>query len=219
MSAARSYARAMDMSGDLPQLELPGEPVELGGQPEVDSSASKRPKESRRASGGRRPAQPDDARAPRAAAAAAPSRPEGEGSGPSLDGLSIAGITRKRAAWVLAAAVTIWIVVVFARQVSDATAAGVRADRMRASNDALAAQVQDLQQEQNVIQRQAYIELAARSYGLGTANERPFAISPDAPPLPPDAPGSAAVRLGVQHRIRSPLDSWLTVLFGPTPGS
>jgi hypothetical protein len=44
--------------------------------------------------------------------------------------------------------------------------------------------------------------------------EIPFTLADDAPPLGPDAPGSAAVRLGAVADRRSPLESWLDLLFG-----
>ena len=53
---------------------------------------------------------------------------------PDLGGLPVAGITRRRVAWLLGALVSIWIVSVFARQVGDAGAAVDRADRLRFEN-------------------------------------------------------------------------------------
>jgi cell division protein FtsB len=135
---------------------------------------------------------------------------------PDLASLPIAGITRRRAAWVLAAIVSIWIVVVFARQVGDAGAATGRADRLRAENAVLVSQVDALSKELDVVQRQAFIEQQARAYGLGGARERPFTLGPGASPLPADAPGSASVRLGAQTASISPLDAWLDLLFGPS---
>jgi hypothetical protein len=38
-------------------------------------------------------------------------------------------------------------------------------------------------------------------------------LDPDAPPLPDNAPGSAALRVGAPPAI-SPLESWLSLLFG-----
>jgi hypothetical protein len=75
--------------------------------------------------------------------------------------------------------------------------------------------VAGLERELELIGRQAFIEQAARSYRLGTGTEIPFTLDPDAPPLPADAPGSAAVKLGAEPANRSPLDAWLEVLFGP----
>jgi cell division protein FtsB len=136
----------------------------------------------------------------------------------SLDGLSVAGITRRRAAFALAALVTVWVVAVFARQVGDASAATARADRIRAENVEIAANVADLRSELQLIQTQSYIEQQARGYGLGNPRERPFALAGEADPLPSDAPGSAGLRLGAQSEKRSPFESWLSVLFGPDPG-
>lgn len=138
------------------------------------------------------------------------------GRGPDLGALPIAGITRRRVAWALAAFVSIWIVAVFARQVGDAGAAADRADRLRAENAVLASQVEALEEELDLVQRQAFIEQQARAYGLGGAHERPFALAPDASPLPADAPGSASARLGAVPPRTAPVDAWLDLLFGPT---
>jgi cell division protein FtsB len=135
---------------------------------------------------------------------------------PDLAALPIAGITRRRTAWVLAAIVSIWILAVFARQVTDAGAATGRADRLRAENAVLVSQVDALSQELDVVQRQSFIEQQARAYGLGGARERPFTLGPDASPLPANAPGSASVRLGAPTASISPLEAWLDLLFGPS---
>ena len=135
---------------------------------------------------------------------------------PDLTGLSVAGITRRRVAWGLAAIVSIWIVAVFTRQVIDVAAASDRAAQLRLDNAGLASQVDDLQRELDLVQRQAFVEQEARAYGLGTRGERPFSLSPDASPLPADAPGSASVRLGARPVRTSPLDVWLDLLFGPS---
>lgn len=136
--------------------------------------------------------------------------------GPDLAGLTIAGITRRRVAWMLAAVVSIWIVAVFARQVGDAGAAVDRADRLRLDNTGLASQVEDLQQELDLVQRQAFVEQQARANGLGGKGEHPFVVGPGASQLAADAPGSAAVRLGATAARTSPLDVWLNLLFGPS---
>lgn len=135
----------------------------------------------------------------------------------SLQGLSVAGITRRRTAVLLGAVVALWIVIVFARQVGDAAAATARADRIRADNAALATEVASLQAELRLVQGPEYIAQQARGYGLGTPQERPFALAPGAPPLASGAPGSAALRLGAVAAARSPLETWLSLLFGPSP--
>lgn len=139
------------------------------------------------------------------------------GGPPQLDlaGLPVAGITRRRMAFLAAAFVCAWIVVVFARQVGEASAATTRAEQMRLANAELAADVASLEQELELIQRQEYILQQARGFRLGAPNEIPFTLSPDAPPLTADAPGSASVRLGAGEPPITPLESWLSLLFGP----
>ena len=137
-------------------------------------------------------------------------------SSPDLSGLPLAGITRRRVAWVLAGVVSIWIVMIFVRQVTDANAATGRADQLRTTNGVLASHVDALQRELNLIQRQTFIEQQARAYGLGGPRERPFELAPGASPLPVDAPGSASVALGADSGHQAPLDVWLELLFGPS---
>jgi hypothetical protein len=136
---------------------------------------------------------------------------------PSLEGLAVAGFTRRRVAGLVGAMVVAWILVAFARQIGDAATKAAEADRARLANADLAAAVSSLQRELELVQRQVYIEQQAHGIGLGQARDHAFALEPGAPPLPADAPGSAAVRLGAAAASPSPLDSWLSVLFGPAP--
>ena len=132
-----------------------------------------------------------------------------------LTGLSIAGITRRRVGWVAAGLVSIWIVIAFARQVGDAGAAANRAAQLAEDNAALAAEVQALQDEVNLIVRPQYVALAARGAGLGEPREIPFTLSPSVAAPVDGAPGSASVRLGAGLDRQTPLESWLSLLFGP----
>jgi cell division protein FtsB len=133
-----------------------------------------------------------------------------------LTGLSVAGITRRRIGWVSAALVAAWIVVVFARQVGDAQAASNRATQLAADNDALAAEVQQLQDEVDLVTKPGYVAMEARGYGLGNPREIPFTLDPAVPAPVDGAPGSASVRLGTTTDHQTPLESWLQLLFGPT---
>jgi len=132
----------------------------------------------------------------------------------SLSDLPVAGLTRRRIGLLIAAVVAAWVIVLFARQVGEASEAASRADAVRISNVTLAADVNGLERELDLIQRQAYIEQQARTYRLGTPQEIPFILADGAPSLAPDAPGSASVRLGATTERRSPLDAWLDLLFG-----
>ncbi len=133
---------------------------------------------------------------------------------PDLATLPIVGLTRRRMATLLGVALIAWVVILFARQVTDAAAATGRAEAMAAANQARQADVAGLEHELEVIQEPAFIAQQARGYGLGGPREIPFSLGPGASPLPSDAPGSAAVRLGAPTSV-SPLERWLTLLFGP----
>ena len=132
----------------------------------------------------------------------------------TLADLPVAGLTRRRIALLIGALVAAWVIVLFARQVSEASEASTRADEMRVQNQVLAANVTALEDELALIQRQAYIEQQAREYRLGAPRERPFILAADAPPLASDAPGTAATRLGANLDDTTPLESWLDLLFG-----
>jgi hypothetical protein len=135
--------------------------------------------------------------------------------GLDLSSLSIAGITRRRVGWLTAGLVSVWIVVIFARQAADTATAGARVDQMTDDNRALAAEVASLEKELQTIEQPAYIALAARSYRVGSEREVPFTLDPSVPAPGADAPGSAALALGARDRSISPLESWLAILFGP----
>jgi len=133
----------------------------------------------------------------------------------SLSDLPVAGLTRRRIALLIGSLVAAWVIVLFARQVGEASEATARVDGMRAANVSLQGEVTALQGELDLIGRQAYIEQQAREYRLGSPSEIPFVLADDAPPLPSDAPGTAAVRLGAVVDRPSPLESWMDLLFGP----
>jgi len=132
-----------------------------------------------------------------------------------LSDLPVLGITRRRAGYLLGVLLAAWVLIVFARQVTDAAAASATADAMRVANAQASAQVAGLERELDLIRRQEFIAQQARLYRIGQGKELPFTLDPDAPPLASDAPGSAAVKLGAEPVGRSPLDAWLEVLFGP----
>jgi len=155
---------------------------------------------------------PDDTAATTSADA-----PEAQGprpGEPSLAALPIAGFTRRRMAILVGALLVAWIVFVFARQVSEAAAANSRAEAMIVSNDQRRDQVAGLARELDRIGDRRYVLQQARGYGLGGPHEIAFSLEAGAPSLPPDAPGSASVRLGAPTSA-TPLEHWLTLLFGP----
>lgn len=189
MSAARSYdsTNVLDDRDALPPLDP------TGGTPPVES--------------------------PRRTllATTAPETPDGPdpSDGVDLSALSVAGITRRRVGWVVAVLLAAWILAIFAKQTGEATQAAQRADEIAIENAALVAEVAALEEELQLIERPAYVEQQARGYQLGTAREIPFTLAPSVRSPGPNAPGSASGRLGAEADRVTPLESWLSLLFGP----
>ena len=134
---------------------------------------------------------------------------------PDLAALPIVGITRRRMAIIVGALLAGWIVIVFARQVSEASAATGRAEAMVAANAEKRAANAGLERELAQIQQERFVLQQARAYGLGGSKEIAFSLDPGAPPLDAHAPGSAALRVGAPTSV-SPIERWLTLLFGPS---
>lgn len=159
------------------------------------------------------PDQPaDETTSPAVAAKASDGSPA---DGIDLSSLSIAGITRRRVGWACAALAAAWIVVIFARQASEGAAAAARAEQVARENTVLAAEVAALEHEKQMIERPAYIAQQARGIRLGGPNEIPFTLDPSVPSPGPNAPGSAATAVGADEERVTPLESWLSLLFGP----
>ena len=133
-----------------------------------------------------------------------------------LNGLSVAGITRRRVGWAAAAFVAVWIVVVFARQVGDAEAASNRAAQLARDNAALAAEVAGLEKERELIVEPRYVAQEARGHQLGAPKEIAFSLDPSVTAPVDGSPGSASTRLGATSVQQTPLESWLSLLFGPS---
>ena len=128
--------------------------------------------------------------------------------------LPMPSLSRRRVVTAAGALLAALLVLSFVRQVGEATAASNRAAELRTTNAALRDEVARLQQDLGHVQDPRFIRLEGRAFGLGGPKEIPFALAAGAPPLAADAPGSASVRLGAPPVHRSPLDSWLEVLFG-----
>ena len=147
---------------------------------------------------------------PAPAAAAANARARG------IDPAALPMPTLSRRRLVTAAGVIVasLLALSFTRQVGAASDAASRAADLRTANTVLADEVARLQRDLGHVQDPRYILLAGRAYGLGGPREIPFALAAGAPALAADAPGSASVRLGAPPTDRTPLDTWLEVLFG-----
>lgn len=167
------------------------------------------------------PSAQSDATPEPASAAGAPAEEPRRASAPavpSLAGLGIAGVSRRRIAAVGLAVVAVWIVIGFAGQAAEASRASARLADEQARNAVVAADTAAMHRELQLVTEERWILQQARAYSLGSRNERPFALAPDASPLPEDAPGSLARRVGAEVVQRTPLESWLEVLFGSAGG-
>jgi len=133
---------------------------------------------------------------------------------PSLAGLGVAGISRRRVAWVGLTVFAAWIVIAFAGQAAEASRVTTRVTDERARNAEVAAETEALRRELDLATQERWVLQQARAYRLGSRAERPFALAPDAPALAADAPGSSTRRLGADTTSQSPLEGWLEVLFG-----
>ncbi len=165
------------------------------------------------------PRDPDEATHPVPDTASVPGAPgeAGPAARPSLAGLGVIGISRRRVARVGLVVLASWIVVAFAGQAAEASRATARVTDERARNAVVAAQTEALRRELDLVGQERWVLQQARAYRVGSRTERPFALVPDAPALADDAPGSPARRLGADTTPPSPLEGWLEVLFGPNP--
>ena len=110
-----------------------------------------------------------------------------------------------------------WVLIVFARQVSDAAAASAQADDLRATNAQAEAPGRRAGARAGAHPPPGVHRPRRARLSPGHGQGDPVHPATDAPALAPDAPGSASVRLGAKPIDRSPLDGWLDVLFGPDP--
>lgn len=138
----------------------------------------------------------------------------GRAGTPSLAGLGIAGVSRRRVAWIGLTLAAFVVVVGFAGQAAEGARASTRVVEERALNAVVAAQTEALRRELQLVTQDRWVLQQARAYRLGSRVERPFALAPDAPALADDAPGSPTRRLGAVPAPSSPLEGWLEVLFG-----
>jgi hypothetical protein len=117
----------------------------------------------------------------------------------------------RQVAFVAIVAIAFWLVFVFATTLQQLNEASAREAQVKGETAALQQQLEDGQREKELAQSDAFVQLLARSYGLGAPNEEVFSLDPGAPSPAPLA------RLGappVAEQAESPLDAWLNLLFG-----
>jgi hypothetical protein len=134
------------------------------------------------------------------------------GAAPSARRHSGGGSSRRRLATLAGAVVALWIVLVFARAVADGAGTAARAQALRLDTVLAASKLVSERAELMLIQTPAYVRLEARAYGYGPPGERAFALAAGGPAAPVITPLGADP---TATRVRSPLEAWLGLLFGP----
>jgi hypothetical protein len=113
------------------------------------------------------------------------------------------------------AIVGVWLVLVFARALGDVDHATARQQVIASEASALEARLSADKRELALVQTDAFQRLQARAYGLGAAGEVAFSLPQDAPSAPPITPlGGAQAATSSAVEKTSPLDAWLSLLFG-----
>jgi hypothetical protein len=111
----------------------------------------------------------------------------------------------------MAMLVCVWLVVIFGRALAEANSLTARLAQEQSVNEQLRARVEAGRREITLVQTAAFRDFEARLFGWGRPGERPFALEPGGPspaPLTPLGNESAA------PPASTPLDDWLTLLFG-----
>lgn len=120
-------------------------------------------------------------------------------------------IERRSATVAIAMVVGLWLLVVFADALADASAQASRLTREQAVNAALEQRVAAGDVEIATVQSRAFLDFLSRGYRMGELPERSFALAPGAPPPPVITP------LGHETVVvppTTPLDDWLDLLLG-----
>jgi cell division protein FtsB len=111
----------------------------------------------------------------------------------------------------MAMLVCVWLVVIFGRALAEANSLTARLAIEQSVNEQLQARVDAGRREITLVQTSAFLDFEARLFGMGHAGEKPFALEPGAPspaaitPLGNESPAAP---------VSTPLDDWLTLLFG-----
>ena len=111
--------------------------------------------------------------------------------------------------WIIGLVIALFVMFAIGRVVIDAANAAARVQELRATNAELHARVDALAAERQLVTSPIFVEVAGRGRGFGSPDERAFGLVPGGPPPPQLLPDDSSPDAGV-----SPLDAWLTLLFG-----
>lgn len=119
--------------------------------------------------------------------------------------------SRSHVGLIILVVIGFWMVLGFARTITQLNAATEHQLTLSAETAALTAQVEAGHRELDLVQTDGFQALQARAFGIGAPGEVAFSLESGAPSPPPVIPlGSASVAAQPQ----TPLDAWLQLLFG-----
>jgi hypothetical protein len=107
--------------------------------------------------------------------------------------------------------VGVWLILVFANALADASEQSARLAREQAVNDALQARVEAGAGEIATIQQRSFLDFLARGYSMGEREERTFALAAGAPPPPVMTPLGAGM---AEPPAASTGGGWLDLFLG-----
>ncbi|MFN8623186.1 MAG: hypothetical protein U0869_20800 [Chloroflexota bacterium] len=143
--------------------------------------------------------------------AAAPGMPQSAAATRLIRSMRRTRIERRTALIAGGAVAGLWLLVVFAGALADASTQAARLKQEQAVNAGLRAQVDAGSAEIQQIQARGFQDFLARAYGMGEPAERPYALQAGAPPPP------SMVPLGedpATTTTSTPLEDWLDLLLG-----
>ena len=124
---------------------------------------------------------------------------------------------RVHLALVAIAIVSVWLVLVFTRSLSDLSRASGVEQSIVDESATLSMRLTADRRELALVQTDSFQRLQARAYGLGEPGELVFSLEADAPAPPPITPlgqSSSAADSASDVPAGPPLDAWLELLFG-----
>lgn len=107
--------------------------------------------------------------------------------------------------------IAFWVVLGFARTMTQLNTATERQAVLTAETTALTAQLDAGHRELVLVQTDGFLALQARAFGIGAPGEVAFALEAGAPPPVPVVPLGSD---GPGAEPQTPLDAWLRLLFG-----
>ena len=111
--------------------------------------------------------------------------------------------------------IAVWLVFVFAGSIGDVDRATARQQQVTNEVNTIQARLNADKRELEIVQTDSFQGLQARAYGMGEPGEKIFSLPSDAPSPQPITPlGASSAAAPNATTAQTPLDAWLSLLFG-----